>query len=150
MSGSSNTQPVEILLVEDDLADIELTKQGLLDGKVANVLHVARDGVEALEMLRGDGDRVDSIRPDLILLDLNMPRMDGRQFLAEVKADDDLKDITVVILTTSVSDRDLVETFDLHPDAYLNKPVDFDGLIGVVQSIWKFWFMVVQKTETEA
>jgi CheY-like chemotaxis protein len=146
MSGSPDTKPVEILLVEDDLADIELTRHGLLDGKVANVLRVARDGVEALEMLRGEGGAAEAVRPDLILLDLNMPRMDGRRFLADLKSDEDLKDITVVILTTSVSDRDLVETFDLHPDAYMNKPVDFDGLTGVVQSIWNFWFMVVRKT----
>ena len=89
------------------------------------------------------------VHPDLILLDLNMPRMDGRQFLARMKADDALMDIVVVILTTSVSDRDLVQTFDLHPDAYLNKPVDFDGLIQVVQSIWDFWFMVVRKNSAD-
>lgn len=145
MTDPSSSRPVDILLVEDDLADIELTRQGLIDGKVTNNVHVARDGVEALEFLRGGAQ---PHIPDLILLDLNMPRMDGRQFLAEIKNDETLKDIPVVILTTSVTDRDLVETYGLDPNAYMTKPVDFDGLIGVVQSIWDFWFMVVRKSST--
>lgn len=140
---SSIGRAIEILLVEDNPGDVRLTIEGLNEGKVRNNLHVARDGVEALEFLRRQGPFADAVRPDLILLDLNLPRMDGREVLAEVKSDPKLKTIPVVVLTTSRADQDILNSYQLQANCYITKPVDFDQFINVVKSIEHFWLTVV-------
>jgi CheY-like chemotaxis protein len=136
-------RPVEILLVEDSQGDVELTREALHDAKVRNRLWVVGDGVEAIAFLRREGKHADAARPDLILLDLNLPRKDGRQVLAEIKADDNLKTIPVVILTTSKADEDILRSYDLHANCYVTKPVDLEKFIVVVRSIDVFWLTVV-------
>jgi two-component system, chemotaxis family, response regulator Rcp1 len=136
--------PVEILLVEDSLSDIELTKLGLREGKIANNLHVTRDGDTAMAFLRREGDYTDVPRPDLILLDLNLPGKDGREVLAEIKADDDLQKIPVVVLTTSHAEEDVMRAYGLHANAYMTKPVGFDGFVAVVKGIGNYWFTLVK------
>jgi chemotaxis family two-component system response regulator Rcp1 len=138
-----NGRPAEILLVEDNPGDVELTREGFESAKVRNHLNVVPDGMEAIEFLRRRGRYADAPRPDLILLDLNLPRKDGREVLAEIKADDDLKMIPVVILTTSKADEDIVRTYKLNANCYITKPVDFAGFEKIVQSIELFWFSVV-------
>lgn len=140
--------PVEILLVEDNQGDIDLTIEALEDAKVANKLHVARDGVEALAFLRRNGPYATAPRPDLILLDLNLPRKDGREVLAEIKADATLRTIPVVILTTSGAEADILSAYDLHANCYITKPVDFQQFIHVVQAINNFWFTIVKLPST--
>lgn len=135
--------PVEILLVEDNPGDVRLTREALKEGKVYSNLHWAKDGVEALEFLRRKGSFGDVPRPDIILLDLNLPKMDGREVLAEIKQDEDLMRIPVVILTTSKAEEDVLRTYALHANCYVTKPVDLDKFISVVQSIDKFWLTVV-------
>jgi two-component system, chemotaxis family, response regulator Rcp1 len=135
---------VEILLVEDNLGDVVLTKEALKEGKIRNNLSVARDGIEALEFLRRQGPFSDAPRPDLILLDLNMPRMNGAEVLAEVKADPDLKTIPVVMLTTSAADQDIINAYKLNANCYVTKPVDFDQFMKVVQTIDQFWLTIVK------
>ena len=137
-------RPVEILLVEDNLGDVRLTEEALVEGKVANKLTVARDGVEALQILRKEPPFQSATRPDLILLDLNLPRKDGREVLAELKSDPDLRRIPVVVLTTSSAERDIVRSYDLHANCYINKPVDLEQFIGVVRQIDDFWLTVVR------
>jgi chemotaxis family two-component system response regulator Rcp1 len=137
------TRPVEILLVEDNPGDIRLTIEALRDAKVRNNLHVARDGVEAMAFLRREGPYANAPRPDLILLDLNLPRKDGREVLAEIKADARLRAIPVVVLTTSAAERDVVQSYNLHANCYSTKPVDLDQFIAVIRSIEEFWLMVV-------
>jgi two-component system response regulator len=137
-------KPIEILLVEDNAGDVRLTRESFKDAKVHNSLHVARDGEEAMEYLCRKGKYADAPRPDLILLDLNLPRKDGREVLAEIKADEDLKRIPVVILTTSKSEEDVLKSYNLHANCYVTKPLDFDRFIGVVQAIEDFWFTVVR------
>jgi len=134
---------IEILLVEDNPGDVRLTIEGLNEGKVRNNLHVARDGVEALEFLRRQGRFANAVRPDLILLDLNLPRMDGREVLAEVKSDADLKTIPIVVLTTSRAERDIVQSYQLQANCYITKPVDLEQFINVVKSIEDFWLTIV-------
>lgn len=136
--------PIEILLVEDSPGDVRLTVEALRDGKVLNNLSVAKDGVEALAFLRREGTHTSAPRPDLILLDLNMPKKDGREVLAEIKHDDSLKRIPVVILTTSQAEQDIVKSYDLHANCYISKPVDFDQFISVVQSVEDFWLTMVK------
>jgi two-component system, chemotaxis family, response regulator Rcp1 len=136
--------PVEILLVEDSLADIELTKLGLREGKIANHLSIVRDGDEAIAFLRREGCYADAPRPDLILLDLNLPGKDGREVLAEIKADADLKKIPVVILTTSHAEEDVIRAYGLHANAYMTKPVGFEGFVAVVKGIGDYWFTLVR------
>jgi len=136
-------RPIEILLVEDNPGDVRLTQEALQEGKVSNNLHVVMDGVEALAYLRREGQYADQIRPDLILLDLNMPKMDGRELLSEIKADDDLKRIPVVVLTTSKAEEDILKTYNLHANCYITKPVDLDQFINVVNSIESFWMTIV-------
>jgi CheY-like chemotaxis protein len=136
--------PIEILLVEDSPGDVRLTVEALRDGKVLNNLSVARDGVEALTFLRKEGPHVAAPRPDLILLDLNMPKKDGREVLAEVKSDESLRRIPVVILTTSQAEQDILKSYDLHANCYITKPVDFDQFIAVVQSVEDFWLSLVK------
>jgi chemotaxis family two-component system response regulator Rcp1 len=135
---------VEILLVEDNPGDVRLAKEALRDAKVRNNLHVVEDGVEALAYLRREGKYADAPHPDLILLDLNLPKKDGREVLAEVKADENLKRVPVVILTMSEAEEDILRTYDLHANCYITKPVDLDQFIKVVKSIEDFWFSIVK------
>ena len=135
---------IEILLVEDSPGDIRLTIEALKDGKIHNRLSVVNDGVEALAFLRRQGQHAKAPRPDLILLDLNLPKKDGREVLMEIKQEKDLKRIPVVILTTSTAEKDIIKTYDLHANCYINKPVDFDQFTNVVKSIEDFWFTVVK------
>ena len=137
-------RPIEILLVEDSPGDVTLTVEALRDAKVANNLHVARDGEEALRFLRHEGEFADRPRPDLILLDLNMPRKDGREVLADLKADDELKRIPVVVLTTSQSEDDVAAAYNLSANCYVAKPVDLDQFLGVVRAIDDFWLSLVK------
>ena len=137
-------RPIEILLVEDSEPDVRLTMEALHEAKVRNRLSVAEDGVEALDFLRRQGPHAAAPRPDLILLDLNLPRKDGRQVLNEIKNDDVLKRIPVVILTTSKSEEDVLRAYDLHANCYISKPVDFNRFMDVVRSIENFWLTVVR------
>jgi CheY-like chemotaxis protein len=133
---------VEILLVEDNAGDHRLTQEALREGKVYNNLHWAKDGVEALDFLHRRGKHANAPRPDLILLDLNLPRKDGREVLSEIKNDEDLKTIPVVILTTSQAEEDVVKSYHLHANCYVTKPVDLEKFIVVVQSIDRFWLTI--------
>ena len=135
---------IEILLVEDNPGDVRLTVEALKEAKVKNNLHVASDGVEALLFLRREGRFAEAPQPDLILLDLNLPKKDGREVLAEIKADSDLRRIPVVVLTTSKADEDIIRTYDLHANCYITKPVDLDQFISVVKSIEDFWLTIVK------
>ena len=135
--------PVEILLVEDNPGDVRLTREALREGKVYNNLHWAKDGVEALEFLRQEGKYAAAPRPDIILLDLNLPKKDGREVLESIKNDDRFKQIPVVILTTSEAEEDVLRSYALHANCYITKPVDLDKFIVVVQSIDRFWLTVV-------
>jgi chemotaxis family two-component system response regulator Rcp1 len=136
-------QPVEILLVEDSPTDVLLAKEALEYSKIAHNLHSAPDGVEAMAFLRKEGKYSDAPRPGLILLDLNLPKKDGREVLAEIKSDEKLKRIPVVVLTTSKSEVDVLKAYGLHANCYIVKPVDFEKFAEVVKSIENFWFSVV-------
>lgn len=136
--------PVEVLLVEDNPGDVRLTREALKEGKVRNHLSVAPDGVEALAFLRREGRYADAPRPDVILLDLNLPKKDGREVLQEIKGDPALRSIPVVILTSSQAERDIAEAYALHANCYITKPVDLDQFITVVRSIEDFWFTIVK------
>ncbi len=142
-SMENNTQPIEILLVEDNPGDARLTLEAMRDAKVRNRMHVVEDGVEAMEFLRRQGRFGDAPRPDLILLDLNLPRKDGRAVLAEVKADPDLKRIPVVVLTTSRAEEDVLRAYNLHANCYVTKPVDLEQFMKIVGQIDEFWVKVV-------
>jgi len=135
--------PIEVLLVEDNPGDVRLTREALKDAKVRNTLHVAMDGVEALAFLRRQGKYATVPRPDLILLDLNLPKKNGREVLEEIKQDDALSHIPVVILTTSQAELDIVESYRLHANAYVTKPVDLEQFLKVVGSIEEFWLETV-------
>lgn len=135
---------VDILLVEDNPGDVRLTREALKEAKVRNQLHVATDGVEALAFLRREGAYKEAVRPSLVLLDLNLPRKNGREVLAEMKEDPDLRRIPVVILTTSQAEQDIVKAYDLHVNCYINKPVDLDQFLQVVKSIEDFWLTLVK------
>jgi chemotaxis family two-component system response regulator Rcp1 len=137
-------QPIEILLVEDNEGDVELTREALAQAKVRNHLHVAEDGLAALRYLRREKPHEAVPRPDLILLDLNLPLMDGREVLADIKADPQLRAIPVVVLTTSQAEEDIVRSYDLHANCYITKPVDFDQFMKVVRSVHDFWVTVVK------
>ena len=136
--------PIEVLLVEDNPGDVRLTREALKDAKVRNTLHVAMDGVEALAFLRRQGKYATVPRPDLILLDLNLPKKNGREVLEEIKQDDALSHIPVVILTTSQAELDIVESYRLHANAYVTKPVDLEQFLKVVGSIEEFWLEIVK------
>jgi two-component system, chemotaxis family, response regulator Rcp1 len=136
--------PIEILLVEDSPGDVRLTREALVEGKVRNNLHVVEDGIEALRFLRREDEYADAVRPDLILLDLNLPKMDGRQVLEKIKADAELRTIPVVILTSSEAEEDICRAYDLHANCYVTKPVDLEQFITVVKSIEMFWFTIVK------
>lgn len=136
-------KPVDILLVEDSPTDMLLTEEALAHSKVLNNLHVVEDGVEAMAFLRHEGKYADVPRPDLILLDLNLPRKDGREVLTEIKADEGLRRIPVVVLTTSRAEEDVARAYGAHANCYIAKPVDFDQFTEVVRTIENFWFTVV-------
>jgi two-component system, chemotaxis family, response regulator Rcp1 len=136
-------RPIEMLLVEDSPTDVLLAKEALEYSKISNKLHIVRDGVEALAFLRREGKYQDAPRPDLILLDLNLPRKDGREVLADIKIDEELKRIPVVVLTTSEDQRDVFESYGHHANCYIVKPVDFDKFASVIKEIEGFWFSVV-------
>ena len=144
-----NVRPIELLLVEDSEPDVRLTIEALHEAKVKNRLWVVEDGVEAMEFLRQENRHADAPRPDLILLDLNLPRKDGREVLREVKADPSLRRIPVVILTTSRSEEDVLRAYDLHANCYITKPVDFSRFMEVVKSIEDFWLTVVKLPDGE-
>lgn len=137
-------EPIEILLVEDSPSDVDLTREALEDTKVSNNLSVVSDGVEALAFLRREGRFADAPHPDLILLDLNLPKKDGREVLAEIKSDPELRRIPVVVLTTSEAEQDIIESYNLHANCYVKKPVDLDAFIQVVRSIDSFWLAIVK------
>ena len=136
--------PINILLVDDDDGDVILTRKALEKGKIFNSLSVVSDGVDAMRFLRQKDEFADSTRPDLILLDLNMPRKDGRETLAEIKQDPNLRNIPVVVLTTSDADQDIGKSYDLQASCYVTKPVDLNQFTSVVQSLKDFWFCVVK------
>ena len=136
--------PIRILLVEDSPGDVRLTVEALKDGKVRNDLSVVGDGVEALAFLQREGKYADAPRPDLILLDLNLPRMDGRELLAIIKQDENLKRIPVVVLTTSEAEVDVLRVYDLNANCYITKPVDLDKFITVIKAIEDFWLTIVK------
>ena len=136
-------RPIEILMVEDNPGDVRLTVEALKEGKVRNNLRTVEDGVEAMAFLRRQGKYAEAPRPDLVLLDLNLPKMNGREVLAEIKDDDDLRRIPVVILTVSKAEQDIIKSYNLHANCYITKPVDLDQFLEVVKSIENFWLTVV-------
>src|ERR1700720_1038650 len=140
----TDAEPIEVLLVEDSSGDVRLTREAFKDAKVHINLHVASDGIEAMAFLRREGEHVSVPRPDLILLDLNLPKKDGREVLEEIKESSVLKSIPVVILTTSASEADILRSYRLHANCYITKPVGLDGFLEVVKSIDIFWLSVVK------
>lgn len=138
---------VEILLVEDNPADVRLTKEAFRECKLTNNLNVVENGVEALAFLHREGNYKDVVRPDLILLDLNLPKKDGREVLADIKNDESLMRIPVVVLTTSKAEQDIHKMYELHANCYITKPVDLQKFINVVKAIENFWFMIVKLPE---
>jgi len=135
---------VDILLVEDNPADVALTEEALHESKIANRLLVAEDGEEALAILRRQGPHANAPKPDLVLLDLNLPRMDGREVLAEIKKDDALRRIPVVVLTTSKAEEDVFRSYDLHANCYITKPIDLQQFVKVVKVVDEFWLTIVR------
>jgi chemotaxis family two-component system response regulator Rcp1 len=144
MNINSGGGRVEILLVEDNPGDARLAREGLRECKIANTLHVVEDGVKAMAFLRRQGEFADVPRPDLVLLDLNLPRKDGRQVLREVKEDELLRLIPVVVLTTSEAEEDILKSYALYANCYVNKPIELQQFLDVVRSIENFWFTVVK------
>jgi CheY-like chemotaxis protein len=144
MSNKAIGKPIEILLVEDNPGDVRLTQEALKEGKVLNKLHTVEDGIEALAFLNQEGSYADAPRPELILLDLNLPKKDGRDVLAEIKTNRDLRRIPVVVLTTSASEEDILKSYNLNANCYITKPVDLDQFISVVKSINEFWLSIVK------
>ncbi|RAM50932.1 response regulator [Mastigocladus laminosus UU774] len=139
-----DVMPIEILLIEDNPGDVELTKIALEDSKISVNLNVVEDGVEAIAFLRREGKYTQVPHPDIVLLDLNLPKKDGREVLAEIKADEKLKRIPVVVLTTSQAEEDVLRVYNLSANCYITKPVDFDQFVKIVQSIESFWFTIVK------
>lgn len=144
MNASNEGTPVEILLIEDNPGDARLAREGLSECKIRNNLHVVDDGVKAMAFLRRQGEYAKAPRPDLILLDLNLPRKDGREVLREIKDDEHLKVIPVVILTTSKAEEDIIKTYSLHANCYVTKPLGLQQFLDVVRSIEDFWFTIVR------
>jgi CheY-like chemotaxis protein len=140
----TEVRPVEILLIEDSPSDTELTVEALREARVRNHLSIVEDGVQAMSFLRRQDKFSRAPRPDLIMLDLNLPRKDGREVLAEIKADEDLKTIPVVVLTTSRAEQDVLRAYNLHANCYITKPVDFEQFLEVVRSIESFWLLIVR------
>lgn len=139
-----NVQPIEILLVEDNPGDVDLTKEAFEEGKLYHNLHVVENGAAALNFLHRQGPYADAPRPDLIMLDLNLPGINGRQVLAEVKADGQLMTIPIIVLTTSAADRDILISYELHANCYIVKPVDVHQFFTVVRAMTEFWFTLVK------
>jgi CheY-like chemotaxis protein len=137
-------EPIEILLAEDNPGDVRLTEKALERGKIVNNLHVTENGVEAMRFLRREGEYAGEPQPDLVLLDLNMPRKDGREVLEEMRGDPELRRIPVVVLTSSEAEEDVVRSYELSANAYLTKPVDFEGFVDIIERIEEFWFSVVK------
>jgi CheY-like chemotaxis protein len=137
-------EPIEVLLVEDDPGDVLLIREAFEFNKVHNNLHVVHDGEQALRFLRHEGEHAGSLRPDLVLLDLNLPRKDGREVLAEVKGDPELRTIPIVVLTTSEAEEDVLKSYQLHANAYVTKPVDFERFVSIVRQIDDFFVSVVR------
>ncbi|WP_276259464.1 response regulator [Haloglomus litoreum] len=144
MTPGERGNPIEILLVEDNPGDVRLTRKAFEDAGLVNNLHVVNDGVSAMEYLRQEGEYADSERPDMVLLDLNLPRKSGEDVLADIKHDEELKRIPVVILTSSDAEEDMIRTYNEHANAYLTKPVDFQGFLDVVGRVEGFWISVVE------
>jgi chemotaxis family two-component system response regulator Rcp1 len=144
MCAAQLVQPIEILLVEDNPGDVDLTREALEGGKIKNMLHVVSNGEEAMAFLRHKGKHTHAPRPDLVLLDLNLPRMDGREVLAQIKSDDDLKRIPVVVLTSSKAEEDILKVYNLHANCYITKPMDLLQFLKVVHVIEDFWFTIVK------
>jgi len=144
MGSQDGTRSIEILLVEDNPGDVRLTMETLKDSKVCNNLTVATDGEAALRILRREGEHGEAPRPDIILLDLNLPKKDGREVLAEIKKDQALRSIPVVVLTTSKAEEDILRTYQLHANCYVNKPVDLNQFMKIVNAIENFWFTIVK------
>jgi CheY-like chemotaxis protein len=144
MNTQSTYKPIEILLVEDNPGDADLAREAMETSKIRNTLHVVGDGEEAMAFVRGQGKYADAPRPDLVLLDLNLPKKDGREVLAEIKADPDLKRIPVVILTISKEEEDILKTYNLHANCYITKPIDLHQFLKVVQAIEEFWLTIVK------
>ena len=144
MYDQERTTPVEILLIEDNPGDVRLTQEALKESKVLNILNVVTDGVEALEFLHQEGKYADAKRPDLILLDLNLPKKDGREVMEEIKSDDDLKRIPVVVMTTSKAEEDVERMYSQHANCYITKPIDFEQFVEVVKAIEEFWLTIVK------
>ncbi|MBV7339194.1 response regulator [Chloroflexi bacterium TSY] len=149
MNSSKLGQPIEVLMFEDNPDDVLLTQEALVETKMHINLSVVQDGVDGLAFLRRQGNFANAPRPDLILLDLNLPKKDGREVLAEIKADADLKVIPIVILTTSEADEDIFKAYSLHANCYITKPVDLDQFIQVVQTIEDFWITIVKLPREE-
>lgn len=143
MSGQCMAKAVDILLVEDNPGDADLAREALENSKISNNLYVVEDGVEAMAFIKRSDKYANAPRPDLILLDLNLPRMDGREVLSEIKKDDCLKQIPVVILTTSKAEEDVLRSYNLHANCYITKPIAFDQFMKVVESIEDFWLSIV-------
>jgi chemotaxis family two-component system response regulator Rcp1 len=150
MTDMQQGRPIDILLVEDNPGDVRLTQEALRNNKVRNNMTVAQDGAEALAILRREGQYADSPRPDLILLDLNLPKIDGREVLRQIKEDEELRRIPVVILTTSTNEQDVLQAYGLHANCYVAKPVELEQFMEVVKSIEGFWLTVVTLPEAEA
>jgi chemotaxis family two-component system response regulator Rcp1 len=150
MNCQSTSQLIDILLVEDNEGDVRLTQEVFADSKLHNNLIIASNGEEAMDCLRRRGKYQGCARPGLILLDLNLPGKDGRTVLAEIKSDPDLKSIPVVILTTSKADEDIVKSYDLHANCYINKPVDLEQFVSVVSHIQNFWLAIVELPKAHA
>jgi len=140
--------PIEILLVDDNPGDVDLARNALENSKIRNILHAVSNGEEAMAFLRCQGEYANASRPDLVLLDLNLPRKDGREVLAEIKSDDDLKRIPVVIMTSSRDEEDILKSYNLHANCYITKPMDLNQFIKVVKSIEDFWFTIVKLPPT--
>jgi chemotaxis family two-component system response regulator Rcp1 len=144
VQSAESLKVVDILLVEDSPGDARLAMEALRESKIRNTLHTVKDGVEAMDFLRRQGKYADAIRPDLVLLDLNLPKKDGREVLAEIKSDDNLKRMPVVILTVSKAEEDIIKTYNLHANCYITKPIDMEQFMKVVKSIEEFWFTIVK------
>lgn len=149
MDPSTHAKLVDILLVEDNAGDVRLTIETLKNAKIHNTLHVTRDGVEAMAFLRQEGNYLSVPRPDLILLDLNLPKKDGREMLADIKTDPELRRIPVVILTTSQAEEDILRSYDLHANCYITKPLDLNQFAIVIQSLENFWLTIVTLPSNE-
>lgn len=144
MSAETFVKSIDILLVEDNQGDVDLTREAMKDSKMRNTLFVVNDGVEAMDFLRRKGKYADAPHPDLVILDLNLPKKNGTEVLAEIKADDALKAIPVVVLTVSKSDEDILKSYNLHANCFITKPIDLNQFFKVVRSIEDFWFTVVK------